>query len=241
MATYSAVTSGQIDSESPLDVTLAGQWTNNLLAVIEGDASAPKIASAALADYPFAAGSDVTGVAWVLLDSWTPTAVNSKDFTWSESLYSSIMVVIEAVSPATDGASLYAYVGYNNGGTFFSGTADYQLARDTYTNTTYTAISGVSSTEIDLSSGGVGSGTGEGLAAVLNLEGAAGATQNGCPVIHAHTSFRTAANDEKVTRFWGQLWEAVAATTAMDSIRLQWSSGNFDPNGKVYVYGLSRT
>jgi len=44
MSTYSAITSGQIDSESIIDTVLAGQWANNILAVIEGDASAPRIA-----------------------------------------------------------------------------------------------------------------------------------------------------------------------------------------------------
>jgi hypothetical protein len=40
MTTYSAITSGQIDAESPIDTVLAGQWTNNVLAMFEGDASA---------------------------------------------------------------------------------------------------------------------------------------------------------------------------------------------------------
>lgn len=43
MATYQAITSSQIDAESYLDSVLAGQWTNNLTAVIENDASAPNI------------------------------------------------------------------------------------------------------------------------------------------------------------------------------------------------------
>jgi len=50
MTTFSAITSGQIDAESPYDTTLAAQHSNNYLAVIEGDASASahKIQAAAL-------------------------------------------------------------------------------------------------------------------------------------------------------------------------------------------------
>jgi len=43
MATYQAITSGQTDVESYIDTVLAGQWTNNLTAVIENDPSAPNI------------------------------------------------------------------------------------------------------------------------------------------------------------------------------------------------------
>ena len=51
MATYSAITTGQRDAESYIDTIIAGQWTNNLLAIQEGDASAPEIhPSSALSD-----------------------------------------------------------------------------------------------------------------------------------------------------------------------------------------------
>ena len=40
MTTFAAITSGQVDAESIIDTTLAGQWANNVLAMFEGDASA---------------------------------------------------------------------------------------------------------------------------------------------------------------------------------------------------------
>ncbi len=43
MAVYQAILGGQIDAESYVDTVIAGQWTNNLLAVVEADPSAPKI------------------------------------------------------------------------------------------------------------------------------------------------------------------------------------------------------
>ncbi len=49
MTTYSAITSGQKDAESYIDTVLAGQWADNLLAIQEGDATAPKIQNKALA------------------------------------------------------------------------------------------------------------------------------------------------------------------------------------------------
>jgi len=47
MTTFSAVISGQIDSESPYDTTLAAQMAYNHLAVIEGNSTAHKIQTAA--------------------------------------------------------------------------------------------------------------------------------------------------------------------------------------------------
>ncbi len=55
--TYSAVTSGEKDAESPLTASLADKWSNNLLAVIENDATAPEIDGAAITNLtiPYAA------------------------------------------------------------------------------------------------------------------------------------------------------------------------------------------
>jgi len=52
MTTLSAITAGQIDSESPLDTVLASQWTNNWISAFEGDAtaSAHRLQGAAIAD-----------------------------------------------------------------------------------------------------------------------------------------------------------------------------------------------
>ncbi len=43
MATYQAITTGQTDAESYIDTVLAGQWTNNVLAIFEGDPSAASV------------------------------------------------------------------------------------------------------------------------------------------------------------------------------------------------------
>lgn len=51
MTTYAAVAAAQIDADSPMDTVLATQFTNNLLAVIEGDATAPAVAYLAMEDF----------------------------------------------------------------------------------------------------------------------------------------------------------------------------------------------
>lgn len=68
MTAYSAITSGQIDSDSPLDTTLAAQWSNNLLAIQENDATAPTIAYATAAGSAVSvSGSNVVGVSQLKL------------------------------------------------------------------------------------------------------------------------------------------------------------------------------
>lgn len=48
MTTYTAITSGQRDAESPIDVTLIGLMIDNPIAITEGSAGAPKILEAAI-------------------------------------------------------------------------------------------------------------------------------------------------------------------------------------------------
>ena len=48
MTEYSPITDAQIESESPIDATLATQWRDNPIAITEGSAGAPKIQSAAM-------------------------------------------------------------------------------------------------------------------------------------------------------------------------------------------------
>lgn len=43
MTTFSSITTGQIDADSIIDTVIANQWSNNLIAVLEGDASAPHV------------------------------------------------------------------------------------------------------------------------------------------------------------------------------------------------------
>lgn len=71
MTTYSAVGGSEIGHKKPVTVSLLGKFRDNLLAVIEGDASAPRIQPVAIQGYttPGAVGSIVfaggslTGVA----------------------------------------------------------------------------------------------------------------------------------------------------------------------------------
>jgi len=91
------------------------QLDANFDALAAADSGAPQIVDAAL----------VWPGAWAKIDSWVPTATTSKDFVWDETLYSDILIMGEGLIPATDGAAFYGYLGYGNGGTFFSGTSRY--------------------------------------------------------------------------------------------------------------------
>jgi hypothetical protein len=48
MTTYRAIASTEVDADSPLTATLALAWTNNVLAIQEGDPTAPDLAWAAI-------------------------------------------------------------------------------------------------------------------------------------------------------------------------------------------------
>lgn len=50
MSTYRAIASTEIDADSPLTVQLAEAWTNNTLAIAEGDATAPEISATAISN-----------------------------------------------------------------------------------------------------------------------------------------------------------------------------------------------
>lgn len=58
MATYTAITDEEIDQDSPITQTLMTKYRDNLTAVIEGDASAPKVEDAALDTTVTSAGTD---------------------------------------------------------------------------------------------------------------------------------------------------------------------------------------
>lgn len=240
MATYGAITSGQIDSESPLDVTLAGQWTDNLLAVIEADVSAPDIANEALATYPIPAVDGVLGT-WALIDSWAPPAVNSKDFTWDESLYSEVKIVIEGVVPAADNAILLGRVGYGNGSTFFAGAGDYVTYIEAIAAGVYGVDNSYPDTSIPLSHSaglpdGVGTAAGEGFSGTFVTVGWNSLVSR--PGYTATESYDDDGGSPIVGQSWGSVIDNASDTLAMDSFRIYWSTGNFEVAGKIYVYGL---
>lgn len=202
-------------------------------------------AKAATADLP---------IGWNLIDSWVPTAVNSKDFTWDESLYSDIRIVIEGVIPATDNSHLYMRLGYNDGVNFFSGTSDYFFhaeAKDPSSPYNMVIPAGApTNTFIPISCGvvsgvayidtqaGVGSAAGEGYSGTVELLGMASPVST--PRICAKFSYEDDLGQHQFGEVNGNVYDNAADTTVFDSARVYWESGNFEVAGKIWVYGLKR-
>jgi len=94
MTTYTAIPGSDIDPESPITASLMALLRDNPIAITEGAAGAPSIATAALAD-------DFMGV---LLATQTVSAVANVEFTsLIDSTYDTYAIVIEDLLPVTSG------------------------------------------------------------------------------------------------------------------------------------------
>jgi hypothetical protein len=216
MTTYTAIPDSDIDPESPITTTLMTQMRDNPIAITEGAAGAPPIANAALAGYPFSASAgDVTGLGWALLDSWVPTAVASKDFTWDESLYTQINIVGAKLQVTSDGDITLTF-GYANGASFYgsgslpSATSSSNTARST-------------SFECRLLS----------PAESVSGTGNPGATDSSKTLVNSGNAEEHVASRDAII--------SGSRGTDTDSARLAASAGTFRAGvGAVYVYGLKR-
>ena len=182
--------------------------------------------------------------AWTLIEAWTPTAVNSKDFTWDETIYDDVRIVLGGIGPASDNVTFMFRLGYNNGATFYAGAADYGHSVVSMSDATRNA-QGVTATEATLTyeattgaALGVGNGTTEGISGHINLTGGGSVTSS--VAYDTNAMFCDSAGRSRSTHLQGALMDGGGRANAMDSIRLLWASGNFKTSGTVYVYGLKR-
>ena len=190
------------------------------------------VPNSALAGHPFSAVADVTGT-WALIETWTPTAVASKNFTMDESLYDVMKIVLFNVTPATDGAILHARLGHTDGGTIISSTNydyDSRLAGAA-------TLSGVTNgTEYAICSVGVGTSGTEGLGGEI--------TTIGLSSIRAARGIRSEIGyvNSGGAGFFEEVFGMCDASlgTVFDTVQLLWSAGNFGATGMIYVYGLKK-
>lgn len=241
MTAYTVIADSDIDPESPITTTLMTRLRDNPIAITEGASGAPAIASVALADYPFSnAAGDISDAGWVFLESWTPTAVNSKDFTWDESVYNRINIVIERVSPGTDGVYMDILLGYNNGGSFI--TSGYAYSTLPIGGATWTGVTPGAAIRITPQS--VGTGNAQSLSASITLSALLKKATGGTEAAPTIVEFSTSLNNTGgvAAAYLGNGTHLIDPTDQdIDTIRLQWSSGNFDSGeGNVYIYGLKR-
>lgn len=188
----------------------------------------------------------VGGGAWELIESWTPTAVTFKDFTWDEAVYSEVMVVGTGLAPATDNDFLLMRLGYNDGASIITNSQHYGTG-ETWTTSTYqspaTVYSGTAyipvSIQASVGADGVGSAAGEGVSFCTHLSGLSSNLND--PVWQAVCTYRDNGGLQFKTRSWGTIGGGVADSLSIDTVRVYWNTGNYDLLGEIAVYGLRRS
>jgi hypothetical protein len=108
MTTYTAITNAEIDQDSPLTETLATKYRDNLLAVLEGDATAPAIAKTLY-----------------LISSTTISSSAAWEADLNNSSYSGYLIRLQGVTPASNGANLWIRTSTDGGASFDSGASNY--------------------------------------------------------------------------------------------------------------------
>ncbi|MEK9748660.1 MAG: hypothetical protein VW333_08085 [Pseudomonadales bacterium] len=169
---------------------------------------------------------------FVLLETQTASASSSLDFTtFDNATYSSYMLVMENLGPATDNVDFYLRTSADGGSTFDSGASDYQLAfnsNDTGSTNNPTGTSGVSF--INLTYTGVGNAAGEDVCGHIMIY-RPGASED------TRVTFETVVaqlNGNIETQRGGGYRNS---TAAVDAVRILASSGNIT-DGRAKLYGL---
>lgn len=238
MTIYTAIPDSDIDPESPGTTTLFTRLRDNPLAIREGDATAPKILNAALNSYPFSiAAGDISDGVWALLESWTPTATGSHDFTWDEATYSEICILIEGVRTSSSGDNLLLQFGYSNGGTIItSSTYDYSII--SVGATAVTGATGQSSIKLNVTDS-IGNSPTHGISSNIMVTGTKSGVNS--PIAHYDSSYVNTGGISFADYGAGFTDDSVAGTNNIDTVRITWQAGNFIASaGNISLFGVIR-
>jgi len=138
--------------------------------------------------------------------------------------YSSFICVIEGLTVATDGATLYARFSTDGGSTFDSGATDYNGA--SFSDTT----SGADGTQLDVTGLGIGNATDEEVHAHFNISGVGASKKARVFTVGAHSND---SSQERGVHLYGRHNNAGA-----DAIRFFASAGNLTA-GTFRLYGMT--
>jgi len=181
------------------------------------------------------------GGAWELIGTpWTPTAVSSKDFTWDETLYSEIKIVGEGLVPATDGASFRMRLGHTGGTVFYTGSGDYGgTAENLAANSTASHDSYIVMAYSYTAEDTIGSNNSEGISFSLTLSGL-NSTRSPA-MVKGTSAYLTDGGVFRGSDIFAITADNASDSNTCDAARFYWSSGNYEAQGKIYVYGLKRS
>jgi hypothetical protein len=166
----------------------------------------------------------------VFIETWTPTAVNFKDFTFDETIYSGIKLVLENIVPATDSVFLRVRLGHTNGGTIISST-DYWYTR--IQTGSATPVAATAQDNIALANT-IGTGANEGIGGTIEtISFPSTVTGRG---IKTNIEFTQSGGGNGLWATTAHCFASIG--TAFDTVQLYWSSGNFEVNGSIQVHGI---
>lgn len=171
---------------------------------------------------------------WELIDSWVPTAITLKDFTWDESLYSAIHVECTGVATTSDGSQLWINFGHTNGSTILND-AHYNYSAKVIWGTSYSATTGV--TKIIWASQ-IGNAAGEGLSFSFDTIGFnSTVSPKSIKGVSNTVTLGGSAQSFEISATYDAL-----PTTIFDTLEFSWSMGTFvDGVGKFFIYGLKNS
>lgn len=179
---------------------------------------------------------------WVLISTTNATSVAAIDFTWDESLYGSVVLLLDGVGPASDNQNLHMRFGYSNGSTIDATGGAYTsfITSKASTNTpeeiTHNALT--LAVLADHFAGKVGNLTAEVMNAVIEVTAAGSGTSSGVGAT-ARGSFINLSGTP--VSFITRVLHSTGTPRAYDTVRLLWESGNFAAKGTIKLYGLKRS
>lgn len=187
------------------------------------------------------------GGSWVLLDDWSTTAVNTKEFTWNESTYQVVRFIGQNIRTDSNGSingqnQLGAVVGRANG------TVWYDMASTYYDGTEATFVDAYSYVEVlgkttgsGIDTHGPNSNTGTGGNFILDIYGFGSPYTT--PVFESRMVYTSTAALVYVreVRRWlpgNHVTQGILTGFSFDSFRFFWEIGNFRTGGNIKLYGI---
>lgn len=167
---------------------------------------------------------------WQLIETRSITAVANEDFTFDETAYTEIKMIIEDIIPATDGASMEIQLGSADGATIYTGASDYV---GVLSNLTAVAWQTMSPTDAIQLGNSVGSNANESMDATIHLKNFRSA--NTGANVTLESTYINSSGDEQFRVVHAGL---DGINVAVDTIRVQAAAGNLEANGTIRLFGL---
>lgn len=170
--------------------------------------------------------------AWSLLDTESMSGDPANyEYTWDETAYDEIKIILEEIQPATDGVSMYLIVGHTNGGTMFNSTNDYDNIEQVW-ESDGAPFAGPDTDKLRVLAS-CSNAANETISGEITISAFVG-TDLGC-LIRSRLLYINSSSNMRAYESKGFLDDGGSA--AIDTLRLFFASGNLANTGTVRVWG----